>query len=100
MVGLITTNALKRLEAEGKQNVIISTVMTQKIVHAHPDQTLDTVVLKLAQRELSQLPVVSRADDSRLLGIITLRDIARAQAKLASSKYSLDQDDTIRPTSL
>lgn len=100
MVGLITTNALKRLEAEGKQNVIISTVMTQKLVHAHPDQTLDTVVLKLAQRELSQLPVVSRADDSRLLGIITLRDIARAQARLASRKYSLDQDDTIRPTSL
>jgi CIC family chloride channel protein len=100
MVGLITTNNLKRLEAEGKQNVDISSVMTRKIVHAHPDQTLDTVVLKLAQRELSQLPVVSRADDSRLLGIITLRDIARAQARLASSKYSLDQDDTIRPVNM
>jgi chloride channel protein, CIC family len=100
MVGLITTNALKRLEAEGNQNVMISSVMTQKIVHAHPDQTLDTVVLKLAQRELSQLPVVSRADDTRLLGIITLRDIARAQARLASLKYSLDQDDTIRPANL
>jgi chloride channel protein, CIC family len=100
MVGLITTNDLKRLEAEGQQGVFISSVMTQKIVHAHPDQTLDTVVLKLAQRELSQLPVVSRADDSRLLGIITLRDIARAQARLASKKYSLDQDDTIRPANL
>jgi chloride channel protein, CIC family len=100
MVGLITTNDLKRLEAEGNQNVCISSVMTQKVVHAHPDQTLDTVVLKLAQRELSQLPVVSRADDSRLLGIITLRDVARAQARLASSKYTLDQDDTIRPASM
>lgn len=100
MVGLITTNDLKRLEAEGNQNVGIASVMTQKVVHAHPDQTLDTVVLKLAQRELSQLPVVSRADASRLLGIITLRDVARAQARLASSKYSLDQDDTIRPASM
>jgi chloride channel protein, CIC family len=100
MVGLITTNDLKRLEAEGQQGAYISSVMTQKIVHAHPDQTLDTVVLKLAQRELSQLPVVSRADDSRLLGIITLRDIARAQARLASKKYSLDQDDTIRPANM
>jgi chloride channel protein, CIC family len=100
MVGLITTNDLKRLEAEGNQSVGIASVMTRKVVHAHPDQTLDTVVLKLAQRELSQLPVVSRADDSRLLGIITLRDVARAQAKLASSKYSLDQDDTIRPASM
>ena len=85
MVGLITTGDLKRLQAEGRRDEMISDVMVRKIVHAHPDQTLDTVVLKLAQRELSQLPVVSRANDGQLLGIITLRDIARAQAKMVSS---------------
>lgn len=97
MVGLITTGDLRRLEAEGRQQELITGAMVKKIVHAHPDQTLDTVVLKLAQRELSQLPVVSRADDTRLLGIITLRDIARAQARLASMQYSLGPDDTIHP---
>jgi chloride channel protein, CIC family len=100
MVGLITTGDLRRLEAENQQNDPIANVMTRKIVHAHPDQTLDTVVLKLAQRELSQLPVVSRVDDTRLLGIITLRDIARAQARLASMQYSLGADDTIHPTNI
>ncbi|HEY7543250.1 MAG TPA: chloride channel protein, partial [Blastocatellia bacterium] len=55
MVGLITTNDLKRLEAEGHHNEMIADYMVKKVVHAHPDQTLDTVVLKLAQRELSQL---------------------------------------------
>ena len=100
MVGLVTTNDLKRAEAEGKEVDVLSSVMTKKVVHAHPDQTLDTVILKLAQRELSQLPVVSRSDDRRLLGIITLRDVARAQAKLASQKYALDADDTIRPVNL
>ena len=77
---------------------MITDAMTRKVVHSHPDQTLDTVVLKLAQRELSQVPVVSRMDDTRLLGIITLRDIARAQARLAAMQYSLGPDDTIRPT--
>jgi CIC family chloride channel protein len=100
MAGLITTGDLRRLEAEGKQADPISEWMVRKVVHAHPDQTLDTVVLKLAQRELSQLPVVARVDDSRLLGIITLRDIARAQARLASTHYALGPDDTIRPTNL
>ena len=100
MAGLITTGDLRRLEAEGRQNEMIEAVMTRKVVHAHPDQTLDTVVLKLAQRELSQLPVVSRSDDGRLLGIITLRDVARAQAKLASMQYSLGPDDTIRPANI
>jgi len=100
MVGLITTGDLRRLEAEHQENHLIVNAMTRKIVHAHPDQTLDTVVLKLAQRELSQLPVVSRIDDTRLLGIITLRDIARAQARLASMQYSLGPDDTIHPTNV
>lgn len=97
MVGLITTGDLRRLEAEGRENDWIADVMAKKVVHAHPDQTLDKVVLKLAQRELSQVPVVSRLDDTRLLGIITLRDVARAQARLASMQYSLGPDDTIRP---
>jgi CIC family chloride channel protein len=100
MVGLITTGDLRRLEAEGRADALIADVMTRKVVHAHPDQTLDTVVLKLAQRELSQLPVVSRANDRHLLGIITLRDVARAQARLASTKYSLGPDDTIRPANV
>jgi CIC family chloride channel protein len=100
MVGLITTGDLKRLEAQGRREDPVADVMVRKVVHAHPDQTLDTVVLKLAQRELSQLPVVSRANDGHLLGIITLRDIARAQARLASAQYSLGPDDTIRPANL
>ena len=99
LVGLITTNDLRRFEAEGNEAMMIADGMTRKVVHSHPDQTLDTVVLKLAQRELSQVPVVSRVDDTRLLGIITLRDIARAQARLAAMQYSLGPDDTIRPTS-
>jgi len=100
MVGLITTGDLRRLEADGRQDEWIRDVMTRKVVHAHPEQTLDTVVLKLAQRELSQLPVVSRADDGRLLGIITLRDVARAQARLAASQYTLGPDDTISPANV
>jgi CIC family chloride channel protein len=100
MVGLITTNDLRRLEAEGRRDELVENTMTRKVVHAHPDQTLDTVVLKLAQRELSQLPVVSRADDTRLLGIITLRDVARAQSRLASMQYALGPDDTIRPANV
>src|SRR5262249_6991416 len=100
MVGLITTNDLRRVAAEGHQDTMVSEAMTQKVVHAHPEQTLDTVVLKLAQRELSQIPVVSRNDDTRLLGIITLRDVARAQARLAATQYSLGPDDTIRPANV
>ena len=86
LVGLITTNDLRRFEAEGREATMITDAKTRKVVHSHPDQTLDTVVLKLAQRELSQVPVVSRMDDTRLLGIITLRDIARLRTHFLRGK--------------
>ncbi len=97
MVGLITTGDLRRLEAAGQENDLVAKVMIAKVVHSHPEQTLDKVILKMAQREISQLPVVARSDDGVLLGIITLRDIARAQARLAALQYNLGPDDTIRP---
>lgn len=97
MVGLVTTGDLMRLMAAGKKDELIENVMTRKVVHAHPDQTLDMVILKLTQREISQLPVVSRSDDGHLLGIITLRDVARVEARLAASRYELNPEDTISP---
>jgi predicted transcriptional regulator len=42
------------------------------------------VMLKLGERELSLLPVVSRKDPQQLLGIISMRDIVRAQARIAA----------------
>jgi len=54
-------------------------------VHAHPDHTLDTVLVKLGQFHVSELPVVSRKDPTKLLGIVTMRDVATALASAAKS---------------
>jgi len=81
LVGLVTFNDLKRALAEGKNTAPISEIANKNLVHTHPDHTLDVVMLKLGRRGISQLPVVSRKDASKLLGIITMRDVARALAQ-------------------
>ena len=48
------------------------------IMHAHPDQSLDSVMAKLGDRRISRLPVVSREDPTELLGIITAEDVIHA----------------------
>jgi CBS domain-containing protein len=55
-------------------------------VHAHPDHGLDTVLAKLGRVGVSELPVVSRKDPTRLLGVVSLRDVARALARSTDAK--------------
>ncbi|RMG50829.1 MAG: chloride channel protein [Acidobacteria bacterium] len=91
MIGFITLNDLRRELGRGNGHKLLGEVAVKKVIHAHPDQTLDNALLKLGQREISQLPVVSRLDDGHVLGIITLRDIARAQAQLAREYGHIDR---------
>jgi len=76
--------------ADGREEALLKEVAVKKVIHAHPDHTLDRVMLKLGQQELSLLPVVSRVDPTKLLGIISMRDVVRAQARLAAEESGRD----------
>jgi CIC family chloride channel protein len=52
-------------------------------VHVHPDHTLDTVLAKLGRLGATELPVVSRKDPGKLLGIVSLSDAAAALGRAA-----------------
>ena len=59
----------------------LAEIASKKLVHAHPDHTLDAVIVKLGQKGVSQLPVVGRKDVTKLLGIITMHDVAAALSR-------------------
>jgi CIC family chloride channel protein len=81
LIGLFTFNDLKRALAANQDNRRLDEIINKELIRTYPDQTLDEVIFKLGQKGISQLPVVSRKDPSKLLGIITLHDIAAALAK-------------------
>jgi len=81
LVGLITLNDLKRALALDRGDAKLREVIGKNLELAHPDQTLDVAMIKLGRKGLSELPVVSRKDTSKLLGMITLHDIAKALSK-------------------
>lgn len=78
MIGLFTFNDLKRALGDGQSDSCLSEVLNETLLYAHPDNTLDEVMIKLGRKGVSQLPVVSRRDTSKLLGIITMHDIVEA----------------------
>ncbi|MBO0858373.1 MAG: chloride channel protein [Chloracidobacterium sp.] len=81
LVGLITINDLKRALALDRGDAKLKEVIGKNLELAHPDQTLDVAMVKLGRKGLSEMPVVSRKDNSKLLGMITLHDIAEALSK-------------------
>jgi len=53
-------------------------IATRSIVTAFPDENLQVVMHRMAPRDLSRVPVVSREDQHELLGVIRRNDIVRA----------------------
>ncbi|MDA0999896.1 MAG: chloride channel protein [bacterium] len=104
LCGIISQYDFNQALAAGKENESVLGVATKKyILHAHPDQSLDSVMAKLGARHITRLPVVSREDPSHLLGIITAEDALEAfgralraaqntPAQEAPSQTPLEQD--------
>jgi CIC family chloride channel protein len=68
---------LQKLPEEGESSQPLRSVVSlPPVPHLHPDHTLDTALRYIYDWPL--LPVVHRADFSRLEGIITMPDILRA----------------------
>jgi CIC family chloride channel protein len=79
MHGIISEADLRQAQAAGMgDHMVIDAATTSYIIHAHPDQSLDSAMAKLGARQISRLPVVSREDPTRLLGIITVEDVMKA----------------------
>jgi CIC family chloride channel protein len=85
LVGLFTLNDLKRALAANRGDAMLREVVNRNLELAHPDQPLSGAMIKLGRKGVSQLPVVSREDPSKLVGIITLHDIAKALSKDADT---------------
>ena len=55
--------------------VVAKDIATSKVITVNPDESLCRAFEKIAARDLSILPVVSRANPDRLLGIVTRKHV-------------------------
>jgi CIC family chloride channel protein len=85
LLGMLNAKEISRaLESDGRKK--LADLPRLPPVHAHPDHGLDTVLVKLGGFKVSTLPVVSREDPTKLLGVISMRDVAEAMARTASNR--------------
>jgi CBS domain-containing protein len=71
--GIVTSWDITRAVANGKRQ--LSEIITRKVVTATPDEPVDSASRKLAQHNISALPVVD--SKGKVLGIVTSEDLSR-----------------------
>jgi CBS domain-containing protein len=79
LVGVITDRDIAiRAVAEGKAPTTkVGDVMSHEVLYCFEDQDLEDIAQNMAEMKVRRMPVVNR--DKRLVGIISLGDLARRE---------------------
>ncbi len=76
--GIITLTDVRRALDDGDADVPASQVATHRLLVCFPNETLNDALRKLGLRDVGRIPVVDPEDHSRLLGLITRKNIIEA----------------------
>jgi CBS domain-containing protein len=88
LVGMITDRdiAIRAVAAGKDPNTPVREVMSAEVKYCFEDEELDHVAKNMADIQVRRLPVVNR--EKRLVGIISLGDLAQSEKKAATRAVS------------
>lgn len=92
-VGLVSEARLRRTLAEGGGGRLVQQ-LADAGDYVFPDQPLVRAVVHMNQSNLRHLAVLERSDNRRLVGLLTMSDIVRAQARAALEAGEADRTVT------
>jgi H+/Cl- antiporter ClcA/predicted transcriptional regulator len=81
LVGVVTRKDVRRLAADGGQEMQLADMVRKDVQVAYPDEPLRVVAYRMAETGLTRFPVIDGADTRKLVGIISLRDLLRARLR-------------------
>jgi CBS domain-containing protein len=96
IVGIVTErDILNRVVSAGQDpnKVMIENIMSQPIIIVNPTTTIEEAIKMMFNNRIKKLPVMQKEDKGmRLVGILTITDIARIQPQLIENlKNLIDQ---------
>jgi CBS domain-containing protein len=95
IVGILTEkDVLTRVVAAGlnPEKVLVKDVLTKPVIVVGPNTPLDEAVEIMFKRHIKNLPVVTKEDNnSKLVGMLSLTDIAKLQPKMFEAMRELAQ---------
>jgi CIC family chloride channel protein len=89
--GVVTLQDLERVTRGGKRppGATAGQICTDKLLVIYPDEPMWVALKRIGTRDIGRLPVVSREDPTRLVGLIRGNDIIRAYNKAIARRVEL-----------
>ena len=86
LVGMVTDRdiAVRGVAAGRGPDTPVRDVMTDEVIYCFDDEEVEAVALKMSDRQVRRMPVLSREDES-LVGIVSLGDLSRSDHDRAAS---------------
>lgn len=81
LVGIITFDDVRRVPLERQHTSFAGEVATKEVITIQPNQSAKSAMDLMYRYGIGRLPVVSREDPGKLVGIITRTDIIKAYEK-------------------
>ncbi len=81
LFGVVSLEDYRRVIAQGPEKaeqLQVADIATRSVVTVYPDETVGTALRRMAPRDISRLPVVTRDDPRHLIGVVRRNDIVRA----------------------
>ena len=76
LIGIVSTNEISAAKLKkGLEGKTIEDICMKKVIKIYPDQSLMYALHLLDKFHISRIPVVSRLDNKKIIGIITANDI-------------------------
>lgn len=97
LVGIVTINDLDVALARGvSHSTTVTEIATMgNLLVAYPDEPMSAALQRMGTRDVGRMPVVSREDPTRLLGLVRRNDIVRAY-HVALTRRATIQHETKR----
>jgi CIC family chloride channel protein len=85
LIGVITHHELEEIKKEHPELSLKALLKDRKVISLSPDLSIRNAANTLVLKDVLQAPVVSKKHPGKLLGIVTLHDIARQQNAIEES---------------
>lgn len=91
LTGIITYGDIVKAFAMGKSGSTVEEIGTADPIKGYPDEMLFGLVLRMGENKIEQLPIVSRDNEKKLIGLLDSQNL------ITSSLRQLEEDEEREP---
>jgi len=89
--GIVTIQEIEQALLENEPGMTLEKIASRPVETAFPDETLTQAIQRMGARDLRQLPVVSRSDPNRAIGMLRRSDIVSAYSTIVLHRVGEQQ---------